>query len=163
MLFDILLWSNAQRASIIEFHNSKENLDGLSFLWYDIQHEKQQKGIDTLSSKAKNLQATNLRPVIKRINNEKTHIIHLGPEDIENIYNESTVFYQYMKEIKASHLVYCGIYNNDTNELRAMLCLEYQEGYSYHEDLIDYFILKEKAGLIEHFYNKARIDLANDR
>ena len=163
MLFDILLWSNAQRASIIEFHNSKENLDGLSFLWYDIQHEKQQKGIDTLSSKAKNLQATNLRPVIKRINNEKTHIIHLGPEDIENIYNESTVFYQYMKEIKASHLVYCGIYNNDTNELRAMLCLEYQEGYPYHEDLIDYFILKEKAGLIEHFYNKARIDLANDR
>lgn len=163
VLFDILLWSNAQRASIIEFHNSKENLDGLSFLWYDIQHEKQQKGIDTLSSKAKNLQATNLRPIIKRINNEKTHIIHLGPEDIENIYNESTVFYQYMKEIKASHLVYCGIYNNDTNELRAMLCLEYQEGYPYHEDLIDYFILKEKASLIEHFYNKARIDLANDR
>ena len=156
ILFDILLQTNAQRVVMIEFHNSKENLDGLSFLWYDIQHEKQQKGIQTLSSKAKNLQATNLRPIIKRINQSKTHIIHLDANDIEEIYNESTVFYSYMKEINASHVIYCGIYNTETNELIGMIAIEFQEGYPYHEDLIDYFILKEKAGMIEHLYNSAR-------
>lgn len=162
MLFDILLWSNAQRAVIIEFHNSKENLDGLSFIWYDIQHEKQQKGIETLSAKARNLQATNIRPIINRVNNSLTHIVHLGPEDIENIYNESTVFYQNMKEIHAAHLIYCGIYNTETNELIGLLGLEFQEGYPFHDDRIDYYILKEKAGVIEYIYNNARKELADE-
>lgn len=162
MLFDILLWSNAQRAVIIEFHNSKENLDGLSFIWYDIQHEKQQKGIETLSAKARNLQATNIRPIINRVNNSLTHIVHLGPEDIENIYNESTVFYQNIKEIHAAHLIYCGIYNTETNELIGLLALEFQEGYPFHDDRIDYYILKEKAGVIEYIYNNARKELADE-
>lgn len=163
VLFDMLLQTNAQRVVMIEFHNSKENLDGLSFLWYDIQHEKQQKGVSSLSAKAKNLQATNLRPIIYRINNEKTHIIHLGPEDIENIYNESTVFYAHMKEINVSHVIYCGIYNTNTNELIGLIAIEFQEGHPYHEDLIDYFILKEKAGLIEHLYNEARRELEAEK
>lgn len=162
MLFDILLWSNAQRAVIIEFHNSKENLDGLSFIWYDIQHEKQQKGIETLSVKARNLQATNIRPIINRVNNSLTHIVHLSPEDIENIYNESTVFYQNMKEIHAAHLIYCGIYNTETNELIGLICLEFQEGYPFYDDRIDYYILKEKAGVIEYIYNNARKELVDE-
>lgn len=162
MLFDILLWSNAQRAVIIEFHNSKENLDGLSFIWYDIQHEKQQKGIETLSAKTRNLQATNIRPIINRVNNSLTHIVHLGPEDIENIYNESTVFYQNMKEIHAAHLIYCGIYNTETNELIGLLGLEFQEGYPFHDDRIDYYILKEKASVIEYIYNNARKELVDE-
>lgn len=162
ILFDILLWSNAQRAVIIEFHNSKENLDGLSFIWYDIQHEKQQKGIETLSAKSRNLQATNIRPIINRVNNSLTHIVHLGPEDIENIYNESTVFYQNMKEIHAAHLIYCGIYNTETNELIGLLGLEFQEGYPFHDDRIDYYILKEKASVIEYIYNNARKELVDE-
>lgn len=162
MLFDILLWSNAQRAVIIEFHNSKENLDGLSFIWYDIQHEKQQKGIETLSAKTRNLQATNIRPIIKRVNSSLTHIVHLDPKDIEDIYNESTVFYQNMKEIHAAHLIYCGIYNTDTSELIGLLGLEFQEGYPFHDDRIDYYILKEKVGVIEYIYNNARKELTNE-
>lgn len=162
ILFDILLWSNAQRVTILEFHNSKENLDGLSFLWYDIQHEKQQKGITSLSSKVRNLQATNLRPIIKRINTSANHIICINPEDIECIYNESTVFYESMKEIHASHLIYSGIYNNETNDLIGLMCIEYQEGHPYHEDLIDYFMLKEKTSVIEHLYNQAREDLKSE-
>lgn len=156
ILFDILLQTNSQRVIMIEFHNSKENLDGLSFLWYDIQHEKQQRGIEALSAKAKNLQATNLRPIIKRVNKAHNHIIHLNPEDIENIYNESTVFYSYMKEINVEHIIYCGIYNTDTSELIGIIGIEYQSGHPYHDDLVDYFILKEKAGMIEHLYNSAR-------
>lgn len=159
ILFDLLLMSNAQRVSIIEFHNSKENLDGLSFLWYDIQHEKQQKGIPTISARSKSLQATNIRPIVRRVNMSKNHVAYLGPEEIEEVYKESTVLYSFFKEIKAAHLIYSGIYNNDTNELIAMVCVEYQEGHPYHEDLVDYFTLKEKTGQIEHIYNQARLDL----
>lgn len=163
VLFEILQIVNAQRVTLIEFHNSKENLDGLSFLWYDIQHEKQARGVETISAKCRNLQAINLRPIVKRVNNSKSHIIHLNEEDIDNIYNESTVLYSHLKEIHATHLYYIGIYNNDTNELLAIIAIEYQEGFPYHEDLIDYFVLKEKAGLIEHYYNQARIELKQSR
>lgn len=163
ILFDILQKVNAQRVTLLEFHNSKENLDGLSFLWYDIQHEKQQRGIQSISAKARNLQATNLRPIIRRVNNDKKHIITLHAEDIENIYNESTVLYSYFKEINVEHIIYIGVYNIETNELLGMIAIEWQTGHPYHDDLIDYFELKEKAGKIEHLYNQARIELAESR
>lgn len=159
VLFDILQMTNAQRVILVEFHNSKENLDGLSFLWYDIQHEKQARGIESISAKCRNLQAINLRPIVKRVNNSKSHIINLNAEDIENIYNESTVLHSHFKEIHVQHLIYIGIYNTDTNELIAIIGIEYQEGHPYYDDIIDYFVLKEKSSLIEHFYNEARQEL----
>ena len=162
-LFDLLQVVNAQRVIMIEFHNSKENLDGLSFLWYDVQHEKQQKGVETISAKARNLQATNLRPIIRRVNNSKGHLCELDKDGIEEIYKESTVLYSHFKEIHASHLIYIGIYNTDSNELLGIVCIEWQEGHPFHEDLIDYYLLKEKAGAIEHLYNQARIELEECR
>lgn len=160
-LFDMLLQFNAQRVAMIEFHNSKHNLDGLAFMWYDIQHEKQQRGISSISALAKDLQLTNLRPVIQRVNASSGKVIHLGPEDIENIYNESTVLYSQLKDLNVSNVLFCGVYNTDTNELIGLICIEYQEGYPYYEDLIDYYILKENVGIIEHLYNQARIALNN--
>ena len=56
---------------------------------------------------------------------------------------------------------YIGIYNTTTNELIGIIAIEWHKGYPYHDDVIDYFVLKEKAGMIEHLYNQARIDLAN--
>lgn len=153
VLFDMLNILNAQRTFVIEFHNSKENTDGLAFLWYDIQYEKQQKGIDPLSNRARNLQATNLRPIIERVNKAPGHIIVLDKADIENIYNESTVLYAHFAEIDAEHLVYCGIYNQTTHQLIGLLGIEYQRGYPFHDDLIDNYTIKEKVALIEHKYN----------
>lgn len=159
ILLDILQMTNAQRVVLIEFHNSKENLDGLSYLWYDIQHEKQARGVESISAKCRNLQATNLRPIIKRVNNSKNHVIILNPEDIEAIYNESTVLYSHFKEVNMQHLIYMGMYNDETNELTGIIAIEYQENFPYHEDLVDLFALKEKASLIEHYYNQARKEL----
>lgn len=163
VLFEILQTVAAQRVILVEFHNSKENLDGLSFLWYDVQHEKQQKGISTISAKARNMQATNLRPIIRRVNNDKAHIAVFDEAGIEEIYNESTVLYNYLKELNCNHLIYIGVYNTETNDLRALIGIEWQEGHPYHEDLVDYYLLKEKAGMIEHLYNQARIDLEESR
>lgn len=163
ILFDILSMSHAQRVIMIEFHNSKENLDGLAFMWYDVQHEKQMKGIDSISSKARNLQATNLRPIIKRVNSSKSHIIRLDEKAIENIYSESTVLYSDLKEkeIDVSNIIYAGIYNNDTNNMTGLVAIEYQKGYAYHDDFIDDFTLKEQCTLIENLYTQAARDVNN--
>lgn len=163
ILFDILNMSHAQRVIMIEFHNSKENLDGLGFLWYDVQHEKQQKGIDSISTKVRNLQATNLRPIVKRVNNSKSHIIRLSAKDIEDIYSESTVLYSYLKEkdINVSNVIYAGVYNNETNSMIGLIAIEYQNEFPYHDDFIDDFTLKEKCTLIEHLYNQATTDINN--
>ena len=50
ILWDTMNLYNCQRAIVIEFHNSKENLNGLSFLWYDVQYEKQQRDVTSISN-----------------------------------------------------------------------------------------------------------------
>lgn len=162
IIFDILKSTKAQRVAVLEMHNSKANLDGLAFLWYDVQYEKQQRGISTLSEKAKNLQAINLRPVITRINEAKNHIITLDANDIENIYDESTVLYAHLKELRVTNLVYSGIYNTDTNELIGLISIEYQEGNTYLDEFVDLFELREATGIIEHLYNDARKELEDE-
>lgn len=162
IIFDILKSTKAQRVAVLEMHNSKANLDGLAFLWYDVQYEKQQRGISTLSEKAKNLQAINLRPVITRINEAKNHIVTFNAEDIEAIYDESTVLYAHLKELNVTNLVYSGIYNTDTNELIGLISIEYQEGNLYLDEFIDLFELREATGIIEHLYNDARKELEDE-
>ena len=140
---------NCQRASVIEFHNSKENLNGLSFLWYDIQYEKQQRGINSLSNKAKNLQLSNLLPIINRVNNAPGNIIIIDSEEIEKIYNESTVLYNQLKEINVEHIIYSGIYSSD-NKLIGLVALEYQKNHPYHDDIINLLDIKGRTAKIAH-------------
>ena len=87
ILWDTMNLYNCQRAIVIELHNSKENLNGLSFLWYDVQYEKQQRDVLSLSSKARNLQVSNIMPIINRVNNTPGNIIILNSDDIENNYH----------------------------------------------------------------------------
>ena len=157
ILFEIMNYTHAQRVTMLEFHNSKENIDGLAFMWYDVQNEKQERGVTPLSPHYRNLQATNIRPIINRVNNDPRHIIHLTAADIEEIYNESTVLYYQLKERHLEHVIYCGVYNTRTQELIGLITIEYQEGHKFNEDFIDIMSLKEHTVLIEHIYNNARI------
>lgn len=152
ILWELMTKYQAQRSVLIEFHNSKENLNGLSFLWYDIQYEKQEKGVASISHKARNLQASNLLPIINMVNRSSSNIIIMHPEDIEAIYEKSTVLYSHFKEIKAAYLIYCGIYS-ESNELIGLIALEYQEDHPYHEDTINLFDIKEKASTISLLLN----------
>ena len=138
---------NCQRTLVIEFHNSKENLNGLSFLWYDIQYEKQQRGINSISNKVKNLQLSNLLPIINRVNNAPGNIIVIDSEEIEKIYNESTVLYNQLKEINVEHIIYSGIYSSD-NKLIGLVALEYQKNYPYHDDIINLLDIKGRTAKI---------------
>lgn len=144
ILWDMMNLYNCQRAIVIEFHNSKENLNGLSFLWYDVQYEKQQRDVVTISNKARNLQASNILPIINRVNNTPGNIIIMNEEDIENIYNESTVLYSQFKELNISHIIYSGIYSTD-NKLIGLVALEYHNGHPWHEDIINILDIKGRT------------------
>ena len=164
ILWDTLNLYNCQRVIVIEFHNSKENLNGLSFLWYDVQYEKQQIDVVSISSKARNLQASNIVPIINKVNNTPGNIIILGPEDIKKIYSESTVLYSQLEELNAEHIIYSGIYSSD-NKLIGLVALEYQKNHPYHEDLINLLDIKGKtakiAQLLQFSKNNNVVDTLN--
>ena len=147
ILWDTMNLYNCQRAIVIELHNSKENLNGLSFLWYDVQYEKQQRDVLSLSSKARNLQVSNIMPIINRVNNTPGNIIILNSDDIEKIYNESTVLYSQFKEVNIEHIIFSGIYSSD-NKLIGLVALEFQKNHPYYEDIINLLDIKERTAKI---------------
>ena len=164
ILWDTMNLYNCQRAIVIEFHNSKENLNGLSFLWYDVQYEKQQRDVTSISNKARNLQASNIVPIINRVNSTPGNIIVLNSDDIEKIYDESTVLYSQFKELNVEHIIYSGIYSSD-NKLIGLIALEYQKNHPYHEDIINLLDIKERtakiAQLLQFSKNNNVVDTAN--
>lgn len=147
ILWETMNLYNCQRVLVIEFHNSKENLNGLSFLWYDVQYEKHQRNVHSISNKTRNLQASNIVPIINKVNDAHGNIIILNQEEIEKLYNESTVLYSQYKELNIEHIIYSGIYSPD-NKLIGLVALEYQKNYPYHEDLINLLDIKEKTAKI---------------
>ena len=164
ILWDTMNIYNCQRAIVIEFHNSKENLNGLSFLWYDVQYEKQQRDVISISNKARNLQASNIVPIINKINSTPGNIIVLNSDDIEKIYDESTVLYSQFKELNVEHIIYSGIYSSN-NKLIGLIALEYQKNHPYHEDIINLLDIKERtakiAQLLQFSKNNNVVDTAN--
>lgn len=147
ILWETMNLYNCQRVLVIEFHNSKENLNGLSFLWYDVQYEKHQRNVNSISNKIRNLQASNIVPIINKVNGTPGNIIVLNQDEIEKLYNESTVLYSQYKELNIEHIIYSGIYSPD-NKLIGLVALEYQKNYPYHEDLINLLDIKEKTAKI---------------
>lgn len=164
ILWDTMNLYNCQRAIVIEFHNSKENLNGLSFLWYDVQYEKQQRDVISISNKARNLQASNIVPIINKVNNTPGNIVILNSDEIEKLYNESTVLYSQFKELNVEHVIYSGIYSSD-NKLIGLIALEYQKNHPYHEDIINLLDIKERtakiAQLLQFSKNNNVVDTVN--
>ena len=164
ILWDMMNLYNCQRAVVIEFHNSKENLNGLSFLWYDIQYEKQQRDVYAISNKVRNMQASNIIPIINKVNSTSGNIIILNPEDIEKIYEESTVLYSQFKELNIEHIIFSGVYSSN-NKLIGLVALEYHINHPYHEDLLNLLDIKGRtdkiAQLLEFFKNDQDIDNSN--
>lgn len=164
ILWDTMNLYNCQRAIVIEFHNSKENLNGLSFLWYDVQYEKQQRDVVSISSKARNLQASNIVPIINKVNSTPGNIVILNSDEIEKLYNESTVLYSQFKELNVEHVIYSGIYSSD-NKLIGLIALEYQKNHPYHEDIINLLDIKERtakiAQLLQFSKNNNVVDTVN--
>ena len=56
MLYEMLHFYHSRRCCVMEFHNNTNNLNGLSFLWYDLSYENLQRNVTPISGNCKNQQ-----------------------------------------------------------------------------------------------------------
>lgn len=131
---------NASRAAVIEFHNSKENINGLPFLWYDIQFEFLTRGVSEISTKVKDIQASILSEIISRL--KKDDYIILEQDDIAALEDTSPVLYSHLQLAHATGVVYGGIWSKDNSKLAGILLVEYQDDNVIPVDRVptDYYL-----------------------
>lgn len=145
-LNDLMTLYNAQRVVLIEFHNSKENLNGLSFIWYDIQYEVKQKNISSICAKCKDMQISNLSPIINDVI-ENNGIKAYNADEVEELCNRSSVIYsQLSDELNVQGIIYSALYDED-NDIIGMIALEYSK-YELPTNIIDLHDIKEKTAII---------------
>ena len=108
------------------------------------------------------MQASNIIPIINKVNITPGNIVILNPEDIEKIYEESTVLYSQFKELNIEHIIFSGIYSSN-NKLIGLVALEYQKNHPYHEDLLNLLDIKGRtdqiAQLLEFFKNNQVVNI----
>ena len=124
-VFDMLKTYNCDRAFILEFHNSKQNFSGLSFVWYDMTYEKFAKGLHTICSSFKDQEISSLIPIINDVNNG-CGIMHYTVDELEELQDRSPVLYDRLRQER--HIQECiilGLYSNN-NVMIGLIILEYE-------------------------------------
>lgn len=117
----------ADRAFILEFHNSKQNMSGLSFLWYDMVYEEVSKGKPVINYEYKDQDISSLLPLIEDINENGGYKIYYTG-DLENMYEKSSVMhYRLRVERQLDEAIMVGLYS-EKNTLLGILILEYENG-----------------------------------
>ena len=122
-LKDIMNIHNAQRAFILSFHNSGENLSGTPFPKYSCEYEWFDKGLLPLQFKCKNLSFSSLAHIVNNIlKSSNQQIIY----SIEDLYQYSPSLYALLKDDLSETLVYTAMYDKNNN-LIGLLVLEYKK------------------------------------
>lgn len=147
-LYDLMMLYRARRCALLEFHNSKENLNGLSFLWYDAHYEVKQRNVIPISGKCKDMQISNLMPIIKDVTNNDG-IVYYGEEDLRRLEKYSGVLYdQLIKELEINNIIFAGLYDK-TNNIIGLVFLEYNDVvYKYDKDIVDFDDIKHRASTL---------------
>lgn len=161
-MHDLLNRYNCDRAFILEFHNSKQNMTGLSFLWYDMTFEEIAKGVKTIQSQWKDQEASALLPIVEDINNEDgIKIYHI--EDLEALQKTSTVLYHRLRiERNLQEAIMVGLYDSN-NQIIGILILEYEDTFLPIEilDLAD--IIREAGSMADLLDYKKLEELDNTK
>ena len=135
-IHDLLNRYNADRAFILEFHNSKQNLSGLSFLWYDMVYEEIAKGVNLIQSGYKDQEVSTLLPIINDINNNGGYKIYYI-DDLENLQKTSMALYHRLRvERQLTEAIMVGLYSS-SNRLLGILVLEYEEDSFIPVEVLD--------------------------
>ena len=122
-LKDIMNIHNAQRAFILSFHNSGENLSGIPFPKYSCEYEWFDKGLLPLQFKCKNLSFSSLAHIVNSIlKSSNQQIIY----NIEDLSQHSPSLYALLKDDLSETLVYTAMYDKNNN-LIGLLVLEYKQ------------------------------------
>ena len=122
-LRDIMNIHNAQRAFIIEFHNSYENLSGVPFAKYSCTYEWFEKGLMPLANKIMGLPFAQLAKIINDIiNSDNQQKVYT---DLDTMERENPSLFAFLKDDRTKAIVYDAMYDRH-NQLIGCLVLEYQ-------------------------------------
>ena len=122
-LKDIMQIHNSQRAFIIEFHNSYENLSGVPFAKYSCTYEWFEKGLMPLANKCLGLPFSQMAKIVSDIiNNDGLQMVY---EDIVKMEEENPSLFANLKDTRTKAVVYNAMFDRH-NQLIGCLCLEYQ-------------------------------------
>lgn len=122
-LRDIMNIHNSQRAFIIEFHNSYENLSGVPFAKYSCTYEWFEKGLMPLANKIMGLPFAQLAKIINDIiNSDNQQKVYT---DLETMERENPSLFAFLKDDRTKAIVYDAMYDRH-NQLIGCLVLEYQ-------------------------------------
>lgn len=159
-MHDLLNRYNCDRAFILEFHNSKQNMTGLSFLWYDMTFEEIAKGVKTIQSQWKDQEASALLPIVEDINNEDgIKIYHI--EDLEALQKTSTVLYHRLRiERNLQEAIMVGLYDSN-NQIIGILILEYEDTFLPIE-ILDLADIIREAGSMADLLDYKKLEEANN-
>lgn len=145
ILYDMMNFYHARRCGVMEFHNNTNNLNGLSFLWYDLSYENIQRNIRPISGQCKNQQLSILSPIMSDLISSDGIVVYRS-SDIDKLEQRSPLLYDHLKhKSQVSAIIYVGLYDL-ANNLIGILLLEYDDFlYKYPESIIDLNDIKERA------------------
>ena len=135
-LKEIMLFHNAQRAFIIEFHNTSSNLSGVPFAKYSCTYEWHDKGVFSLIGKCDSLPFSQIAKVTTDVLNSKNQIMVYT--DMEKFADENISMWSIIstQEPKTTSIVYAAMYDKN-NVLVGMMCLEYQKEHVFTDEDIN--------------------------
>ena len=120
------------RVSVVEFHNSLVNMNGLPFKWYDLIYESVARGVHPISYEIRNMPFNIMLPIIRDVENGQT--ILFTSEDVENFYNKSSVLYDYCARHKVTSLIVSPIMNKE-QQLVGIVALEYNPDHLMDDEV----------------------------
>ena len=126
-LKDIMNIHNAQRAFILEFHNSYQNLSGVPFAKYSCNYEWFDKGLSPLGPKTIGLPFGSIAKVVYDvINSDTQQVIYTNISKLEE---ENPSLVSIFRDPKTTAIVYTGMYDKN-NILIGLLVLEYHQEFN---------------------------------
>lgn len=156
MLYEMMNFYHAKRCGVMEFHNNTNNLNGLSFLWYDLSYENLQRNVRPISGLCKNQQLSILSPIMSDIISNDGLVVYRS-SDIEKLAQRSPVLYDHLThKIQVSTVIYTGLYDLHNN-LIGIVFLEYDDEFKYPENIIDLHDIKERASGISQLLDFKKI------
>ena len=126
-LKDIMQVHGAQRAFILEFHNSFSNLSGTPFAKYSCNFEWFDKGLMPISYKCMGLPFSSLAKIVQDIINSDTQQVIY--DDMNKMYDENPSLMSLLQDPKITGFVYTGMYDKN-NLLVGLLVLEYHTEFN---------------------------------
>lgn len=122
-LKDIMNIHNAQRAFILEFHNTSQNFSGIPFAKYSCNYEWFDKGLIPLSNRCMGIAFSSIAKVVTDVIKSPTQQVIYN--DMEKFEEENPVLMSIIKNDNTKSIVYTGMYNKN-NLIMGLLVLEYQ-------------------------------------